>query len=317
MTAPLLPRTRVLDYRVPLGAQSAAATGLAVPPLAADSRPGAIAARRQLALSHADDSYPEIDRLQQELQKQQAVHAARLKETAEQERAAGYAVARAEAEQAYQEKLARVEKLMVEVEQSSRNYLVEVEREVVALVLDMAHRILHHEAQIDPLLLRGAVRVALDAIREGGEIRLLVPEQQCAAWQAETALLRLDGKEIVVEGVPTMAVGECRCRLATGTLDLGVRAQLGEVERSFEKLLQVGGARGRTGSRAALDAESSEPDHLPVELAKAAAEESAKKDLIQKDPVSEGTSSAGTSSAGTSSPDEGTAARPAKQDPRG
>ena len=50
-------------------------------------------------------------------------------------------------------------------------YLHAVEQEVVELALAMAARILRREAQMDPLLLTGAVRVALGQLSDSTEVR--------------------------------------------------------------------------------------------------------------------------------------------------
>ena len=55
------------------------------------------------------------------------------------------------------------------------HYLQAVEQEVVRLALAVAARILRREAQMDPLLLTGAVRVALGQLAATSEIRLRVP----------------------------------------------------------------------------------------------------------------------------------------------
>ena len=51
-------------------------------------------------------------------------------------------------------------------------YFQRVESEVVQLALSIARKILHREAQIDPLLLAGIVRVALESLNDGTQVRL-------------------------------------------------------------------------------------------------------------------------------------------------
>ena len=65
---------------------------------------------------------------------------------------------------------------LVERFQEERDrYLHAVEQEVVKLALAVAARILRREAQMDPLLLTGAVRVALGQLAASSEVRLRVP----------------------------------------------------------------------------------------------------------------------------------------------
>jgi flagellar assembly protein FliH len=112
-------------------------------------------------------------------------------------------------------------------------YLHSVEQEVVRLALAVAARILRREAQMDPLLLTGAVRVALGHLAATSEIRIRVPTKEADLWTETIAHLpNLPVKPLVVaeEG---MLLGDCVIESKVGTVDLGIRAQLGEIERGF------------------------------------------------------------------------------------
>jgi flagellar assembly protein FliH len=112
-------------------------------------------------------------------------------------------------------------------------YFARVEHEVVRLALAIAERILHREAQVDPLLLSGAVRVALGQLAESTEVRLRVPAAQETMWAEMVRLmpgLPLRPQVRADEGLePCEAILEA----SLGTVDLGVWAQLGEIERAF------------------------------------------------------------------------------------
>lgn len=112
-------------------------------------------------------------------------------------------------------------------------YLHAVEHEVVRLALAVAARILRREAQMDPLLLTGAVRVALGQISASTEVRLCVPRAELALWTEAIALLTsLPVKPEVVTG-DGLRTGDCILETKLGTVDLGLRAQLCEIERGF------------------------------------------------------------------------------------
>jgi flagellar assembly protein FliH len=112
-------------------------------------------------------------------------------------------------------------------------YLQAVEQEVVRLALAVAARILRREAQMDPLLLTGAVRVALGQLAATSEIRLRVPAREADMWKETIALLpKLNVKPLVVAD-EAMVLGECVIESKIGTVDLGIRSQLGEIERGF------------------------------------------------------------------------------------
>jgi len=115
-------------------------------------------------------------------------------------------------------------------------YFAAVEGQVVKLALAIAARVLQREARMDPLLLSGAVRVALEKVHEESEIRLRVPMNEVAVWTAE---FKAGGDESVrVIGDEGMARSECVLETSVGIVDLGVEAQLGEIERGFFDLMQ-------------------------------------------------------------------------------
>jgi len=119
------------------------------------------------------------------------------------------------------------------------NYFARVEHEVVQLALAVAERVLHREAQLDPLLLSGAVRVALGQLAESTEVRLRVPADQKEMW-TETVRL-MPGMPLRPQVVPDPEMQLCEAVLETnlGTVNLGVHAQLKEIERGFFDLLDV------------------------------------------------------------------------------
>jgi flagellar assembly protein FliH len=112
-------------------------------------------------------------------------------------------------------------------------YLHAVEHEVVELALAVAARILRREAQMDPLLLTGAVRVALGQLSGSTQVEVRVPAAELDLWTNAISLfpnLRL--KPTVVSG-DGMLLGDCAIKTSLGTVDLGIRSQLGEIERGF------------------------------------------------------------------------------------
>jgi flagellar assembly protein FliH len=119
-------------------------------------------------------------------------------------------------------------------------YFQAVEHEVVKLAMAVAARILRREAQTDPLLLMGAVRVALGQLSSSTEVRLNVPAGELDLWTEAMALL--PNQAVRPQLVPNkdMRLGECTVETSLGSTDLGIRAQLGEIERGFSE--NAGGA---------------------------------------------------------------------------
>jgi len=115
-------------------------------------------------------------------------------------------------------------------------YFAEVEAEVVRLALAIASRVLHRETELDPLLLRGTVRVALERVQESGATTLRVPEKQVEEWKSIVA--DAHGDSVVVAGDGKLRAGECVLETNVGRVELGVKAQLEEIEKGFFDLLQ-------------------------------------------------------------------------------
>ena len=131
------------------------------------------------------------------------------------------------------------------------HYLARVEHEVVRLALSIAERILHREAQMDPLLLTGAVRVALGQLAETTVVRLHVPAAQAAMWAEMLRLMPGLPLRPEVVGDAEMQEAEAVLEADLGSVDLGVRAQIAEIERGFFDLLD---ARRETKAQEPQDA---------------------------------------------------------------
>lgn len=140
---------------------------------------------------------------------------------------------------------AKLQSVREEVSQSIKGfgeerdkYFRDVEQQVVRLALAIAAKILHREAQMDPLLLSGAVRVALGQLSETSQVRIRVPSAEMALWEEMLHLLPNLPLRPKVIGEENFADGDCVIETEVGTVDLGVRAQLAEIERGFFDLLE-------------------------------------------------------------------------------
>jgi flagellar assembly protein FliH len=120
--------------------------------------------------------------------------------------------------------------------QERTRYFAAVEEEVVRLSLAVAARILHREIEMDPLLLKGAVRVALEKVQGGETAVLRVPEEQEGEWK--TLLVEAHREDVNVVGDSRLQQGDCALETTVGRVDLGVKAQLEEIEKGFFDLLQ-------------------------------------------------------------------------------
>ncbi len=146
---------------------------------------------------------------------------------AEREAQAGTVVA------AERERIRKASELVERFARERERYFAEVEREVVGLALAIAARILRREAQMDPLLLTGAVRVALGQLSASTPAQLVVPPAELDLWKdaiAHAPNLTVKPEVVAGEG---MRLGESIIKTDLGSVDLGLRSQLGEIERGF------------------------------------------------------------------------------------
>jgi flagellar assembly protein FliH len=149
------------------------------------------------------------------------------------------------------ERVQQAAALLESFTQEREQYLRKVEHEVVKLALAVAARILRREAQMDPLLLTGAVRVALGQLSSSTHVQLRVPKTELALWTEAIALLpNLAVKPAVVAG-EGMRLGDCVIETEQGSVDLGIRAQLGEIERGFFD--HAGGSKSGTSISGAAE----------------------------------------------------------------
>ena len=124
-----------------------------------------------------------------------------------QARAQGRQDGLSEARKTFEEQLAREQAGVVNaLAQFSRDrilYFQKAESEVVQLALGIARKILHREAQIDPLLLAGMVRVALEKIDGATDISLRIHPTQAAHWRSYLS------QHIEAGGLPEDCRGSC------------------------------------------------------------------------------------------------------------
>ncbi|MBS1798840.1 MAG: hypothetical protein JSS95_03350 [Acidobacteria bacterium] len=142
-----------------------------------------------------------------------------------------------EMEKRIDEERSRIAGVVREFGRERERYFVEVEDEVAGLALAIARRVIHREASLDPLLLRAAVRVALDKVAGESNVTLRVAEGRGQRWRDALATERGDVAVAIVEG-SELQVEELVLETSVGRVDLGVNAQLKEIERGFFDLLK-------------------------------------------------------------------------------
>jgi flagellar assembly protein FliH len=136
----------------------------------------------------------------------------------------------------------RVQGVVEEFAAARDRYFSDVEQEVVKLALAIAERVLHREAQMDPLLLSAAVRVALEKMADRSGVVLRACPAEVAGWERMFRTTSAADRPIAIADERLQA-GECILETKLGTVELGVRQQLEEIERGFFDLLNHRPAR--------------------------------------------------------------------------
>lgn len=142
----------------------------------------------------------------------------------------------AELELRIREKGQLVETAIAEFAGERSEYFARVEADVVRLSLAIARRILHREAQVDPLIVAALVRVALEKIKTQSGISVRTSPEDTEKWRAHLADV---SERVSVSFVPDpqLRPGECVLETEMGSTDLGIEAQMTEVEKGFFDLL--------------------------------------------------------------------------------
>lgn len=168
----------------------------------------------------------------------------------------GEARARSEFEQALRKERDALSAAIRHFAAEHDTYFRKVEAEVVQLALAITRKILFRESQIDPLLLTGVTRVALEKVANGTKVKLRVHPMQVPLWQDHFS--RNPGMPMAPEivGDASLELSQCVLETSMGVTDLSPEKQLKEIEQGFFDLLTY---RPRTS-----DVAVSPPPHLSV-----------------------------------------------------
>jgi len=117
-----------------------------------------------------------------------------------------------------------------------KGYFSRVESEVVQLALAIASKVLHREAQVDPMLVAALVRVAVDKMHDGSSVSVRVSPAQAGKWTAYLAN-PLNGSSIAVIEDTHLGPEECILETGLGSANFSIDAQMKEIEQGFFDLL--------------------------------------------------------------------------------
>lgn len=120
--------------------------------------------------------------------------------------------------------------------QQRRTYFKQLEAEVVQLSLAIAKKILQREAELDPTLLAGLVRIALDRLGVESPVTVRVSPEAKLSWERALHLRDLENRFDLV-GDSRLSAEDCLVETESGSAQFGFSAQLKDLEQSFSDLL--------------------------------------------------------------------------------
>ncbi|MDE3136822.1 MAG: flagellar assembly protein FliH/Type III secretion system HrpE [Acidobacteriota bacterium] len=205
------------------------------------TRPGANAVEPftyQPAMDRMGEALPEPGAAEQvELEVARAEIAERVRQARQEGSAEAEKRLRTEYEETLAAMRAAIGKTIEEFARQREDYFESIEEEIVNLSLSIARKILHREAQIDPLLLAGLVHVALEKLGAGTHVRLRVNPAKLASWEEHfrEMLTGAPAPEFVADAA--LGPEECALETGVGTTSIGLEAHLKEIEQGFFDLL--------------------------------------------------------------------------------
>lgn len=141
---------------------------------------------------------------------------------------------------AHEERLAsisdRIGRAVEQFAEERRSYFALVETELIRLALSIAARILHREAQVDPLLVAALVRIAIEKMRDGSGVTVRVAPRDAAGWRTRLDA-NIGGSDVEIVEDEQLGPQECVLETRVGSVEFGIEAQLKEIERGFFDLL--------------------------------------------------------------------------------
>jgi flagellar assembly protein FliH len=181
----------------------------------------------------------------EERPKEEALAFDRVPRISEQELSRLLAEARAEgisegerrARESFAQDLAQERKRMTDAvaafQEQQSEYYSKVEIELVHFALAIAARILHREAQVDRMVVAGLVKVMLDKLQKGSRVTVRVRPEEALSWRQ----FFRDNTALEIAEDSSLEAGDCLLETDLGTTEMGLDAQLREVEKGFADLL--------------------------------------------------------------------------------
>ncbi len=121
------------------------------------------------------------------------------------------------------------------------SFVRRLEPEVVKLALSIARKILHREVQVDPLILAGIVRSALERLDSTTRIRLHVSPAHGDRWREA---IESSARTIEIVADTRCKPDSCRIETEVGTTDVSIDDSFNEIEKGLVDLITERSAVG-------------------------------------------------------------------------
>lgn len=204
------------------------------------SRPAPAAASGQPQLERAEE---EASRHRLEAERAQEEFAKRI----EQERVEAIQQTEQRMRKEYEQKLeaerAPIAAAVSDFGMQRDQYFARAEAEIVQLALAIAAKILHREAQVDPMLVATLVRMAVEKLREGSSVTIRVGAGQVSRWKQYFAGQTKNARVQIVEDA-ALSDHDCLVETELGVANFGLDTQLKEVEQGFFDLMALRPVKG-------------------------------------------------------------------------
>jgi flagellar assembly protein FliH len=152
-------------------------------------------------------------------------------------RAAGFREGQTEATKKFEQQLAEQSKLITTAVSSFEGerdqYYAKVETQLVHLALAIAGKILHREAQVDRMVVAGLVKVMLERMQQATKVIVRIRPEEALSWRH---YFNTNPDLEIIED-PTLEPNDCKIETELGVAEMGLDAQLKEVENGFFDLL--------------------------------------------------------------------------------
>jgi flagellar assembly protein FliH len=141
--------------------------------------------------------------------------------------------ARASIDEALAKERNRIADMVAAFQKEQGEYYSKVEIELVHFALAIAARILHREAQVDRMVVAGLVKVMVDKLQQGSKVIARVRPEEVSSWRNYFH----DNPHIQIVEDASLEARDCVLETELGTTEMGLDAQLKEVEKGFADLL--------------------------------------------------------------------------------